>query len=115
MELADVITKISKYSKYRHGTQDFVNNLKVFPLTFLSLSTGFLADRCWGDKLKSYLYRPLCEAQRGDKEGFFHDGSQFVHADYEAPAGWIRISFSQKSLKKMSVGVKGARVTFKGH
>ena len=39
--------------------------------------------------------------------------SQFVHADYEAPTAWIRISFSQKSCKRAWLGVKDTLVTFK--
>ena len=42
-------------------------------------------------------------AEAGISEKF---GSQFVHADFEAFAGWISISFRQKAFKRTWVGVK---------
>ena len=41
-------------------------------------------------------------------------GSQFVHADFEAVAASIRISFSHKATKRTQVGTNGPRVSYKG-
>ena len=34
--------------------KNVANNIKFFPLTFLSLSTGWKADRCWGEASKKW-------------------------------------------------------------